>query len=83
MRLRFGGGQRRHTRRASSAPATRLGPLALVTAALALAPAANALWWPFKPKRFTSEALINAGSLGLEGVKGRVVALGDYNGDQK
>jgi integrin alpha FG-GAP repeat containing protein 1 len=60
-----------------------MSPLAILTAALALAPAANASWWPFKPKRFTSEAFIDAGSLGLEGIKGRVVAMGDLNADQK
>ncbi|WWC89342.1 uncharacterized protein L201_004263 [Kwoniella dendrophila CBS 6074] len=39
--------------------------------------------WPFKEKRFKEEAFIDAGSLGLQDVKGRVVALGDWNGDQK
>ncbi|WVQ99391.1 hypothetical protein IAU59_006524 [Kwoniella sp. CBS 9459] len=39
--------------------------------------------WPFKEKRFNDEAFIDAGSLGFEGVKGRVVATGDWNGDQK
>ena len=39
--------------------------------------------WPFRAKRFVTEALINAGSLGLESVTGRVVALGDWDGDQK
>lgn len=37
--------------------------------------------WPFPPKRFTGTSLINAGSLGLSG-DGRVVAFGDFNGDQ-
>ncbi|KAF8188320.1 hypothetical protein BJ912DRAFT_1031903 [Pholiota molesta] len=37
--------------------------------------------WPFPPKRFTGSSLINAGSLGLSG-DGRVVAFGDFNGDQ-
>ncbi|WVF71448.1 hypothetical protein IAT40_006252 [Kwoniella sp. CBS 6097] len=40
-------------------------------------------FWPFKEKRFKDEAFIDAGSLGLEGVKGRVVATGDWDGDQK
>lgn len=39
--------------------------------------------WPFKQKRYTSEAFINAGPLGLEGVGGRVVAVGDWDGDQQ
>ena len=43
---------------------------------------ANAIW-PFPQKRFTAEAFIDAGPLGLDEVKGRVVALGDWNGDQK
>lgn len=37
--------------------------------------------WPFPPKRFKGNALLGAGSLGLD-TDGRVVALGDFNGDQ-
>jgi len=37
--------------------------------------------WPLPPKRFKGNALLNAGSLGLD-TDGRVVALGDFNGDQ-
>ncbi|KAL0947607.1 hypothetical protein HGRIS_013696 [Hohenbuehelia grisea] len=37
--------------------------------------------WPFPPKRFTGNALIDAGTLGLN-TNGRVVAFGDFNGDQ-
>jgi hypothetical protein len=37
--------------------------------------------WPFPPKRFTGNALINAGSMGLND-DGRVIAFGDFNGDQ-
>ncbi len=37
--------------------------------------------WPFPPKRFSGNSLIDAGSLGLSG-EGRVVAFGDFNGDQ-
>ena len=37
--------------------------------------------WPFPPKRYKGNALLSAGSLGLE-TDGRVVALGDFNGDQ-
>ena len=37
--------------------------------------------WPFPPKRFKGNALLGAGVLGLN-TDGRVVALGDFNGDQ-
>ena len=37
--------------------------------------------WPFPPKRFTGNFLIEAGSMGLD-PDGRVVAFGDFNGDQ-
>ncbi|KAL4065217.1 hypothetical protein J3A83DRAFT_4360504 [Scleroderma citrinum] len=37
--------------------------------------------WPFSPKRFTKSALMSAGSLGLDST-GRVIAFGDFNGDQ-
>jgi integrin alpha FG-GAP repeat containing protein 1 len=47
-----------------------------------LLPSANAIW-PFRQKRFVAEALIDAGPLGLEAMTGRVVAVGDWNGDQK
>ena len=47
--------------------------LFLVTSAQAI--------WPFPPKRFTGNALIDAGSMGLDG-SGRVIAFGDFNGDQ-
>ncbi|WRT66340.1 uncharacterized protein IL334_003295 [Kwoniella shivajii] len=58
-----------------------LGRLALLTF-LVSAGTANAIW-PFKEKRFKDEAFIDAGSLGLEDVKGRVAGLGDWEGDQK
>lgn len=38
--------------------------------------------WPFPARQSTVEALNDLGSLGLEGV-GRVVATGDWNGDQQ
>lgn len=50
--------------------------------ALALVPGAKA-FWPFKKKRFTSESLLDAGSLGLDPDVGRIAAIGDVNGDQK
>lgn len=37
--------------------------------------------WPFKPKRLSGTALVDAGSLGL-GNDEQVVAFGDFNGDQ-
>ncbi|KAI0320316.1 hypothetical protein OF83DRAFT_1162494 [Amylostereum chailletii] len=37
--------------------------------------------WPFPPKRFTGNALLGAGSMGLDGDR-RVVDFGDFNGDQ-
>ncbi|KAL0573899.1 hypothetical protein V5O48_008047 [Marasmius crinis-equi] len=36
--------------------------------------------WPFPPKRFSGNSLIDAGSLGLSAE--RAVAFGDFNGDQ-
>lgn len=57
---------------------------ALLLAALALSLGQPALAiWPFKAKRFTTEVLIDAGSLGLEGFDGRIVAIGDWDGDQQ
>lgn len=38
-------------------------------------------FWPFPPKRFTGNSLLEAGSLGL-GEDQRVLAFGDFNGDQ-
>ncbi|CAK9786351.1 hypothetical protein CC85DRAFT_284969 [Cutaneotrichosporon oleaginosum] len=57
----------------------RAGTLALVLASLI--PAVHGIW-PFKQKRFTAEALYNAGRLGLPEDSGRVVAIGDVDGDQ-
>jgi len=37
--------------------------------------------WPFPARQQELEGWSNAGSLGL-GIKGRVVALGDWDGDQ-
>ncbi|KAH7914077.1 hypothetical protein BJ138DRAFT_1144581 [Hygrophoropsis aurantiaca] len=37
--------------------------------------------WPFPPKRFTKNSLMEAGSMGLND-GGRIVAFGDFNGDQ-
>ncbi|KAJ7221636.1 hypothetical protein GGX14DRAFT_514588 [Mycena pura] len=37
--------------------------------------------WPFPPKRFSGNSLVDAGSLGISG-QGRAIAFGDFNGDQ-
>ncbi|THH16940.1 hypothetical protein EW146_g3775 [Bondarzewia mesenterica] len=37
--------------------------------------------WPFSPKRFTGNALLTAGRMGVDD-DGRVIAFGDFNGDQ-
>ncbi|KAF8123775.1 hypothetical protein EV363DRAFT_1179119 [Boletus edulis] len=37
--------------------------------------------WPFPPKRFTKNSLVEAGSMGLDDGD-RIVAFGDFNGDQ-
>ncbi|KAJ7665373.1 hypothetical protein DFH06DRAFT_311965 [Mycena polygramma] len=45
-----------------------------------LSDTADALW-PFPPKRFSGNSLVDAGSMGIN-VQGRVIAFGDFNGDQ-
>nr|XP_019007302.1 uncharacterized protein I203_00900 [Kwoniella mangroviensis CBS 8507]OCF70763.1 hypothetical protein I203_00900 [Kwoniella mangroviensis CBS 8507] len=62
-------------------PSTSLAYLALLYLALS-SPGVQAIW-PFKEKRFRDEAFIDAGSLGLEDVRGRVAGVGDWDGDQK
>lgn len=37
--------------------------------------------WPFPSKRFTANAFVDAQSLGLEDA-GRIVAFGDFDGNQ-
>lgn len=37
--------------------------------------------WPFSPKRFSGNALLSAGSMGVDG-DGGIIAFGDFNGDQ-
>ena len=51
-----------------------LATLCLITPSMAI--------WPFPPKRFRGNSLIDAGAMGLSG-DGRVVAFGDFNGDQQ
>lgn len=39
--------------------------------------------WPFTEQEYTAvEGMVDAGSLGIEGT-GRVVAVGDWDGDQQ
>ena len=51
----------------------------LTTLALLVAP--TSALWPFPPKRFSGNALVAAGSLGLDDGDSRVIAFGDFNGD--
>jgi hypothetical protein len=60
-------------RRLSRRSFSLLSLLGLLSQAMAM--------WPFPPERFSGNSLIDAGSLGLD-PDGRVVALGDFNGDQ-
>lgn len=60
----------------------RHSSLVLLSPLLLLSLPACALW-PFKEKQFKDEAFINAGSLGLSKLDGRVAAVGDWNGDSK
>ncbi|KAI0263708.1 hypothetical protein BC834DRAFT_971087 [Gloeopeniophorella convolvens] len=62
-------------------PPRRLSLLFFV-ASIALFAAPTTALWPFPPKRFAGNALVGAGSLGLNDGDGRVVAFGDFNGDQ-
>lgn len=48
---------------------------------LALFAAPTTALWPFPPKRFSRNALVSAGTLGLDDGDGRVIAFGDFNGD--
>ncbi|QRV86819.1 T-cell immunomodulatory protein [Ceratobasidium sp. AG-Ba] len=54
----------------------------LVLASASLLASSASAFWPFSSKRFKANELISAGGLGLENVQGRVVALGDLDGDQ-
>ena len=55
-----------------------LGWIALAT--LLLVRPGGAIW-PFPPKRFSGNALLGAGAMGVEPDM-TVVAFGDFNGDQ-
>ncbi|KIJ63277.1 hypothetical protein HYDPIDRAFT_92805 [Hydnomerulius pinastri MD-312] len=52
---------------------------ALLSTLLLISPVSSI--WPFPPKRFTKNSLMQAGSMGLDD-GGRIVAFGDFNGDQ-
>jgi integrin alpha FG-GAP repeat containing protein 1 len=58
----------------------RLSCLLFLTSLALFAPPTTALW-PFPPKRFSGNALLSAGSLGLDDNDSRVIAFGDFNGD--
>lgn len=61
-------------------PPRRLSLLFFVVS-LALFAAPTTALWPFPPKRFSRNALVPAGTLGLDGGDGRVIAFGDFDGD--
>lgn len=66
--------------RSSTRPSTILhASRALLVTLLFISP----VWsiWPFSPKRFTKNALMEAGSMGLDDGD-RIIAFGDFNGDQ-
>jgi hypothetical protein len=58
----------------------RILPLVVVLVSLATG-VLGVLPWPFPSKRFTANAFVDAGTLGLEDA-GRIVAFGDFDGDQ-
>ncbi|TCD70604.1 hypothetical protein EIP91_002634 [Steccherinum ochraceum] len=64
------------TRRRTNAWATVVASLAWLTL-----PLPTFGIWPFPPKRFSGNAMMDAGSRGID-TDGRVVAYGDFNGDQ-
>jgi len=61
-------------------PPRRLSFILFITS-LALFVAPTTALWPFPPKRFSGNALVPAGTLGLDDGDGRVIAFGDFNGD--
>ena len=58
----------------------RHGSLLRLLSVSALSPAVLAIW-PFPERQYKVEGWINSGQLGLD-IKGSVVALGDWDGDQ-
>ncbi|KAN0105511.1 hypothetical protein V8E52_010950 [Russula decolorans] len=61
-------------------PPRRLSFLFFIVS-LALFAAPTTALWPFPPKRFSRNALVPAGTLGLDDGDGRVIAFGDFDGD--
>jgi len=61
-------------------PPRRLSFLFFIVS-LALFAAPTTALWPFPPKRFSRNALVPTGALGLDDGDGRVIAFGDFNGD--
>ena len=61
-------------------PPRRLSLLFFIVG-LALFAAPTTALWPFPPKRFSHNALVPAGTLGLDDGDGRVIAFGDFDGD--
>lgn len=58
--------------------------LGVLIYALSIVPPSRAIWpFPDRSAASTVEAFIDAGSLGLGDEQGRVVAVGDWNGDQQ
>lgn len=54
---------------------------ALLLLTLSLAPLRTGAIWPFPPKRFSGNSLLGAGAMGVDS-NDRVIAYGDFNGDQ-
>jgi len=54
-------------------------PTSLLVVSNVVLPAAGI--WPFSPKRFSGNALLSAGSMGIDNDES-IIAFGDFNGDQ-
>lgn len=61
-------------------PLALLPPALLLLLSLPLPTESFSFTWPFPGKRFNDEGLIDAGSLGLGEVDGRIAAVGNWNG---
>lgn len=61
--------------------ALQLSLKGLLFSFLICSPLHGAAFWPFPKKRFTGTRLVDAGTLGLTGDR-RIVAFGDFSGDQ-
>ncbi|KAL7415849.1 hypothetical protein BDY24DRAFT_380292 [Mrakia frigida] len=64
-------------------PLALLPPALLLLLSLPLPSQSFSFTWPFPGKRFTDEGLIDAGSLGLGEVNGRIAAVGNWNGESQ